>query len=433
MPKSYPYFPFPIEEVASEDEFRIRSPYSNGHCAISDSAADFLERCDGSRPLGQIFDDIAQDYGQPSDAIAAATQPLMDDLTEAGLLWTKRNPMRWFAPPAPPSLFWEITAECNLRCLHCVVSADRKLDGELTTEQGLALIHEWARLGVGTVTFSGGEPLMRRDFFVLSRKAQSLGIQVSLATNGTLINHEVARQIAELGMEVQVSLDGSNEEVYQRFRGRRRAFHQAIAGIQAVLQTGLPVTIGTVFTRHNIDDLSNMLRLVEKLGATAFRVIPFIPFGRGSKHKELELPPPRFKELTRFLRAKRAQLPFQILPLEFELTLDSPPTGRPDPLRPVECGGAVHYCTVTPIGEVLPCHFFEGVVADNVKNHPFGHIWTHSRFLNYFRSLQIQDIDGACQRCRWLSACRTGCKAANFSQGELFASNRHCWVATTNE
>ena len=60
-------------------------------------------------------------------------------------------------------------------------------------------------------------------------------------------------------------------------------------------------------------------------------------------------------------------------------------------------------------------------------------IWKLSRFLNYFRSLRISDISGHCRRCDWLSVCRGGCKAANFSQGALFHSNRHCWLVTENE
>ena len=63
-----------------------------------------------------------------------------------------------------PVVVWNVTRRCNLRCLHCYTSSDGHLaDGELTGEEGRALLDELARFGVPAVLFSGGEPLTRPD------------------------------------------------------------------------------------------------------------------------------------------------------------------------------------------------------------------------------------------------------------------------------
>ncbi len=429
---SYPFFPFKVTGNGNED-YTVQSPYNSAGPKLNLAAVQALDLCDGSKSFDEIVKELSYRFQSSESDISRLTGKLVSDFADDGLVWVRDQKMRWFNAPPPQSIFWEITSECNLRCLHCVVSADKKLDGELTTEEGYRLIREWQEMGVQDITFSGGEPLLRKDFFDLVNAARQSNIGVQLATNGTTITAAVAQELKRLEVPTQVSIDGSNADVYGKFRGRREAFDQAVQGVEHLVSAGIEVTIGTVVTHHNIDDIPEMLKLVEKTGAGAFRLIPFIPYGRGKRNRKLELEPSRMKEITVYLSKRRSDVPFQIIPMEFECTFGPPVTTQVDTSRPSECGGAIQYCTVTPLGEVLPCHYFEGVVADNVKDHPFSWIWSRSRFLNYFRSMQISDISGPCQQCQWLGDCRGGCKAANFSQGTLFESNRHCWVATEGE
>jgi radical SAM protein with 4Fe4S-binding SPASM domain len=428
----YPFFPFKMIKNGDE-EFGILSPYKDSPGKINIAAAKILELCNGSRSIDQIVEELSHKFRTSGSEIADLADNFIHKMVGEGLVWVKEDKMRWYNPPPPTSIFWEITAECNLKCLHCVVSADKKLDGELTTEKCLRLIDEWARIGVKDITFSGGEPLIHKNFFDLAHAIRKRKLSAQLATNGTLITPEMGRELKKVIMSVQVSLDGSTAEVYGRVRGRKEAFDQAMRGIDILLQNGMDLTIGTVITTRNIDDIPNMLKLVEEHGIKCFRLIPFVPYGRGKLNQALELPHERVKEITTYLAQKRREVPFEILPLEFEETFQQPPVEKIDPSRPSECGGGTEYCTVTPDGEVLPCHYFEGVRADNVKDHPFSWIWAKSRFLNYFRSIRIKDIKGYCRECEWLPTCRAGCKAANFSHRAIFQSNCHCWIANENK
>jgi radical SAM protein with 4Fe4S-binding SPASM domain len=427
----YPYFPFSLNRKKASN-YVVSSPY--GTSEVNDAAAAILRLCNGSRSTETIASALQKHYTAPPSELYSRIETFLAILSAKGLVWLKNKPMRWFNAPAPPSIFWEITSRCNLLCRHCVVaSSDAVSSSELSTERSLELIDEWAHTGVRDITFSGGEPLLRKDFFDLASAAKQRNLELSLATNGTLITPSVARNLKNLGFDVQISLDGSTPDIYESVRGNAERFKDVIAGIHNLLSEKVNLTIGTVLTRNNVDDIPDILELVEKMGAPAFRIIPFIPSGRGRENRALELDPAEMRKVYADLVEKRASVSLTILPLEFECTFSSPSADPVDPSRPVECGGAIHYCTVTPTGEILPCHYFEGLVTDSVQNRPFMEVWQQSRFLNYFRSIEIGDIDGCCRQCGWLSECCSGCRATNFSNRDLFGSNHHCWIVKENQ
>lgn len=428
---NYPYFPFRIAPNGDKD-IKVLSPYAGDEIKINRSAATLLKLCNGSRSMDEIVATLCDKFQSTKKETMDLAESFIDKFTERGVVWVKNEKIRWFDAPAPESIFWEITAECNLKCLHCVVSADKKQSNELSTKEALTLIDQWQAIGVSDITFSGGEPLMRDDFFELARATKYRGLTVGLATNGLCITPSIAAELRELAAGIQVSLDGSSSEVYGGFRGSEQAFYQAVNGIDNLVEAGNEITVGTVISKHNLDDIPKMLDFVENHGVKYFRLIPFIPFGRGEANSELELSPLQIKEVSAYLIEERKKRTINIMTLEFEHTFNDPPAYKIDSSRASECGGALHYCTITPKGEVLPCHYFEGVDAQNVKEQPFSEIWRGSRFLNYFRSLKISDVKGYCGECEWLPVCRSGCKAANFSKRSLFNSNVHCWVVSEN-
>ncbi len=82
---------------------------------------------------------------------------------------------------APFLVVWNYTNACNLRCRHCYQRAAKPAPDELSTEESLKLVDRLYEAGVVSVAFSGGEPLMRSDFFEVARHAANKGMYVSLA------------------------------------------------------------------------------------------------------------------------------------------------------------------------------------------------------------------------------------------------------------
>jgi radical SAM protein with 4Fe4S-binding SPASM domain len=422
-----PYFPFKIRRRGKKWE--TINPVEDKEYELNAAAVRILQLCDGYNTVDEIVFSLSQEFKTDINQIRPIVYDLLENLTAKSMVWFRKERMQWLFPSPPRFVLWDITSGCNLRCLHCANSAGKKSKGELSTDECRRLLDELSRFRVQTIIFSGGEPLLRDDFFEIAGYASEMGFVLQLATNGTLINHEVAQKIINLNLYAQVSLDGSSPDINDRFRGKRGSYQKTITGIQMLRDGGVPVMIETAVTKLNIDDIPHILNLAIALGVNSFRILPFVPGGRGKNHHDLELTPDEMKKVTAYLMEKREEGKIEIVPMEFEWTFSESPVERADLSTRIGCDAATSFCTITPTGEVIPCDFFRGVEAYNIKTHKFSWIWYYSRFLNYFRSLNISDIQGVCRECKWLSLCRGSCIAPNYVHGAFFQSNCHCWVA----
>lgn len=206
------------------------------------------------------------------------------------------------------------------------------------------------------------------------------------------------------------------------------SWDRTVQRIRRLVKEKVPVTLASVVTSCNVDDIPQLYELAAELGVHTFRILPFVPSGRGDSIRDLGIPPARMKELTGYLLKRKEEVGLSIASMEFECTFSSPPEMKADTYTQPGCDGGVAYCTITSKGEVLPCNYFAGDEAENIKEKDFEWIWHNSRFLNYFRSLVVSDLHGACEECSWLSTCRGSWGAANFSHGDIFQSNCHCWL-----
>ena len=124
--------------------------------------------------------------------------------------------------PAPRLIFWESTAGCNLECIHCrrITVGDQLLPQDLSTAEVFDMIDQIAAVGRPIFVLSGGEPLFRPDIYDIARYATDADLIVALATNGTLINAQVAQKIKESGVKrVSISFDGADAPTHDIFRG----------------------------------------------------------------------------------------------------------------------------------------------------------------------------------------------------------------------
>jgi len=424
---SVPYFPVGVEEADGEPRFQ--DILTGESCQINSAAACLLACCDGYRTFGEIVTELAAVYHEEPATIAAIARPVLEQVTRTGLLWWRERRMNWYDLPAPMAVLWDLTGRCNLSCRHCIVSSDIEGPDGLSTDESRRLVDEMAAFGVRQLILSGGEPLVRPDFLELCRYAAGKGLSLQVATNATLVTETLAEELSKLGAMAQVSLDSRDPDVHDEFRGRPGAWLRTMDGIRYLVNAGVPVTMAATVTTMSIDAIPDLYRLAAQTGITTFRILPFVPGGRGASWDSLEVSPAAMRDLTSRLTGLRDDIGLQIAPMEFECTLQ-PPVETPimDGL-PIGCDGARAYCTVTSSGDVLPCNYFAGVKTENVKDKPFAEIWKTSAFLNYFRSLVVDDLDGPCKQCDHLGTCRGSCLAANFVHRSMFQSNCHCWLA----
>jgi Fe-coproporphyrin III synthase len=182
-----------------------------------------------------------------------------------------------------PIVVWNLTRTCNLRCNHCYTDSDaRKYDGEITTAQAKAALEDMAQFRVPAVLFSGGEPLLRPDFFELAAYARSLQLHVVASTNGTLITPEVAQRFKDLGFAyVGISLDSAIPVVHDEFRGVSGAFHRTMAGFRNCTQVDQKVGLRLTLTPHTARNLDLLFNFIEQENINRACFYHLCPAGRG--------------------------------------------------------------------------------------------------------------------------------------------------------
>jgi len=100
---------------------------------------------------------------------------------------SKKLPSRFlqFSSEKKPVIVWSSTQKCNLKCVHCYARATAKnCENELSTDEAKKMMEDLASYGAPVLIFSGGEPLMRKDFFELATYAEKLGMRTVISTNG---------------------------------------------------------------------------------------------------------------------------------------------------------------------------------------------------------------------------------------------------------
>src|SRR5262249_39355572 len=169
------------------------------------------------------------------------------------------------------SAHWELTYRCNEKCSHCyldVFPANTEVPGELTTEQCFHVIDELADLGVLHLLLSGGEILVRRDFFQIALYARSKRLLLRLFTNGMLINSRVADQIAALHpYSVEVSIYGAHAETHDNITRVARSWELSTRALVLLRDRGVRTKMKVPVMRENVRQLREMERLARDLGA----------------------------------------------------------------------------------------------------------------------------------------------------------------------
>ena len=167
-----------------------------------------------------------------------------------------------FSELLKPIVFWNITYQCNLKCIHCYIKALAKRDpNELTTEEAKRVAEEIAEIGIPLVVFSGGEPLVRSDFWeIIEPMAGKQRPKLSLSTNGTLITRDVAEKLVSYQFKyVGISIDSIKPEWHDKFRGVSGAFEAAVRGIKHAMELGIDVGVRTTLTKYNIEEVPAIL------------------------------------------------------------------------------------------------------------------------------------------------------------------------------
>src|SRR3989338_1773763 len=282
----------PREPLALDGVTVLVDPAGPNWVGTDERGRRILELFDGAR----TFDQVVRAYGAEAKVEFAAAWQHVDtlarDAVRRGMLADTpivRPPYRgrasYLGSRRLTELWLHTNNSCNLACSHCLVSSGPDGDRGLPTHTLLKVIADAQTLGVRRFFFTGGEPFLRKDILALTDAALEYPkADLAILTNGILFTPtrlEELRRRDPGRLRIQISLDGSKPETNDSMRGAG-SFAKIVEGIRAAMRAGLSVTVSTVITEANADDIPEVTRLVARLGGTAHHLLWLHKRGRAT-------------------------------------------------------------------------------------------------------------------------------------------------------
>lgn len=323
---------------------------------------------------------------------------LVDVLSERGLVKLSEEPFPVQARQENLEFIWlELTSCCNLRCVHCYAGAGGKSSEELPTDYWKGALSEAFTLGCRQVQFTGGEATLREDLRELVDFAKAQGYEfLEIFTNATLLDEEKAKWMADLGVNVAVSLYSYRPDVHDRITGRKGSFSMTVRGIELLLGYKIPLRMAIIIMKENEEDVEGTIEFLEELGVDPHQIGTDVvrPTGRGRNE---DLAPERYLRTT------------------------CPDFFLGDTTRNRCWPGKI---AMTPHGDVIPCIFARDLVVGRYEPGNLGSI-VRGEKLQKLWGITLEEVE-VCRDCEYRYAC-WDCRAIAYTTtGNLYAKDPRC-------
>ena len=346
----------------------------------------------------------------------------------------------------PFIVIWETTQACDLSCVHCRACAQPVRSAlELSTDEAKRLIDEVAALEAPVFVLTGGDPLKRPDIFDLVQYAHDRGVRISLTPSATpLLTQDAILRLKQCGLaRLAISLDGPSAEVHDKFRRVPGSYEWTLNAVRWAREIGLPVQINTTITRHNLQYIDSMIRLLEGLDIVLWSVFFLVPTGRGStvdlisaeefeqvfeklyrtsQRVKFDIKSTEAQHYRRFLLQRRTEEKRKgnSLPSSLALSTDTPDgIGR----APRGINDGKGFVFISHLGEVFPSGFLP-ISAGNIRKQSLADLYRHSPLFVGLRD--SANLKGKCGVCEFREICG-GSRARSYAlTGDIYAEEPCC-------
>ncbi len=411
------------------------------------------ERLDAASELDDFISILdAQGFlaGRDDEGQRASPAPPPHQIESAQNANVEHDMMRWVADKGYLfGVHWEVTYRCNERCVHCYnpgaahnphEKPERETD-ELSPAEALTLLDDLRYAGVFRLTLSGGEVMLRRDFWELVAAARAQGFSVNIYTNGLKLDEEACRKLAALWpTSVSISVYSAEADAHDAITGVPGSFRRSVQALEGLQALGVKTYLKSTQMGHTLTGYKKVRKLADRLGAGA--------------------------ELDMIMSASvdGATAPLQLAadnPEELVVLAATP--GSPLYVGTAEsnwgfvhkdknasvCGAAIGSLGIDPTGGINACNSMP-IPAGSHRTHGFLQVWRASRqyrlahatpepppsleaavsLLSHWQTIQLKDFHecGTHRRCGWCTKCPG---TAMLEHGDPLApSTTNCRLAT---
>jgi len=330
---------------------------------------------------------------------------------------------------SPGCAVWELTLGCNLKCLHCGSSAGKARDDELTTEEALKLVKDLAELGTSEVCLMGGEPLLRKDWYVIAKEVRDLGMKLSIISNGVLVNEDVISKLVKLEPHaVSTSLDGATAKTHDSIRGVPGSFDKVMNYLSLSREADLPTSAITTVNKLNYKELPAIKDLFFDR-FIAWQIQVGAPIGRFPKN--LVLSEEEFYSVGLFIAHLKQKYSSREMPVigahcfGYHSGCIPPLSIYPDWIG---CQAGVSIISIQSNGGIKGClSTSDEYIEGNIRERSVIDIWNDPNAFPYNRKFKKENLGEFCKDCKYGETCKGGCMSMSTACTNKIHNDPYCF------
>jgi len=331
--------------------------------------------------------------------------------------------------PRLVSLQIELTSKCNERCVHCYIPHENKVE-DISQELFYEILEQCKEMGVLSLTLSGGEPMMHKNFCEFLRKCKEYDFSIIVLSNLTLLTDEIITEMkANRLSSVSVSLYSMKADIHDEITQMEGSFEKTKDAILKLIENDIPLQISCPLMKQNKNcyvDVTNWAKEHKVRAITDYIMMARYDYTTDNLDNRLSL-----DEVKNVLNdiiendhdyQKRMKSADIIQEESRDISSD------------IVCGVCISTLCMVASGNVYPCSGWQSYVVGNIKETPLREIWENSEKVRYLRSLRKKDFP-KCLSCEYKAFCAM-CMVRNAnenSNGDPLKINEHfCKVAKLN-
>lgn len=311
----------------------------------------------------------------------------------------------------PLNVQFEVTYNCNNRCIFCYNYKTTNDYNDLDTQEAISVIEDLAYSGVLSVNFNGGEPLMRKDYFDIVQVAERCGLDIHMNTNANLVDSLNARMIARYFPAVCTTILSADQKIHNKLSGRIGALSDAERGIKLLQNNSVYVAVNIMLSQLNIEGIEQTYEYLRTLNIRSVLVTRYVPCEMNAIG--LEISDQQFLDAVAKLYQYNEQyhcFDRIAFPQPYKLCHASELLREKIAYNNIACNIGLCTASISPNGDLAPCNLVKNPVLGNLKKEKFQVLWDRFEGTHFFCN---EHLDDKCINCKSLASCGGGCKGYN--------------------